>query len=524
MFPILILRCEVVCLIILVFLWFTSHSYHLSSESKTFSRILRYSIAHVIFDIVTVLTVNHTDTVPGWLNWVCHLLFYLTAILFSNEIANYTVAICYPKYAKKIYKLGHVLILIYVCCLSFLKIEYVPDLGTWSSSGPAAYVGYGLAFSFFIAALVILLTHMKRMTVSIKSTLIPMMLVLMIVEVSQMIWRSVLFTGGAITIVTVGFFFSLENPVTVFKKKAMTDALTGVHSRSSYEEDIEKLDRDFRKNPGKEYIFAFCDLDGLRSVNNRFGHAEGDNYITLIASSIKLCMKKSSSIYRIGGDEFLIFYYRVGVDEVEEELKNLQETCLRESEKLEYRAAISAGYARSSESYGSLREVVKTADFAMYQNKAKTKALGNSLGTKLNYAGLTDKIFDVMCASNAQNYPFITNMDTNVTRIAPGWREYFGLDNEFYSDFNNVWKERIHPDDYDGFMADILAVMNGHRKYHNFDYLARKADGEYVRVSCHGSVYRDSENGTTYFTGYLTNYGVTEDVDPVADQQKNDAE
>jgi len=519
MYPVLILRSELACLVILVFLFFTSRSYKIDSESKVFGRILRLAIVHVIFDIITVLTVNHTDTVPGWLNWLCHIMFYLSAIFYSHEIVNYVVAICYPQHAKKFYAAGHIAILAYILSLPFLRIEYVEDVGTWSSTGPAAIVGYGLAFLFFLSALAIIFTHWEKMSASIKTALIPMMLVLMVTEVCQVIWRSVLFTGGAITIVTVGFFFSLENPVTVFKKKAMTDALTGVQSRSSYEEDIEKYDRRFQNRPGEEYTFVFTDLNDLRNVNNRFGHAEGDNYITLIASSIRSCMKHSTAVYRIGGDEFLILYCQVSEDLINKEIRELQAACSKASEELQYTAAISAGYARSSASYKSLKDVVKSADYSMYQNKAKIKsgrsAESESFGTKMNYSGLTDTMFDIMCASNDRNYPFITNLETNVTRISPAWKEFFGLEDEFYTDFTAVWKERIHPDDFEGYIADIVSVLNGHKKYHNYNYLAKKANGEYVQVSCHGSTYRDNTSGTSYFSGFIVNHGMDDNVDPI---------
>jgi len=527
MFPILILRCELVCLVILVFLFFTSRSYHLTNESQSFRRILSFSILHIVFDIATVLTVNHVDTVPVWLNWVFHVAFYLSAILYSNEIVDYIVAICYPKSAKPLYAVGHILTALYICSLSFLKIEYVEDVGTYSSSGPAAYVGYGLAFSFFIAALVIIFTHMKMMSATIKSALIPMMLVLMITEICQILWRSVLFTGGAITIVTVGFFFSLENPAAVFQKKAMTDALTGVRSRSSYEEDIEKYDKRFRAKPSDDYIFVFCDLNNLRAVNNRFGHAEGDNYITLIASSISRYMKHASAVYRIGGDEFLVFYYQAGEELVEKEIRDLQAACEEASTGLDYTVAVTAGYAQSFPSFKSLRDVVKTADYAMYQNKARIKSgaarRSEIIGTTLNYAGLTDSMFDAMCASNDRSYPFIKNLDTNVTRIAPAWKEYFGLPDEFYADFLGVWTERIHPDYREGYLADVVAVINGHRKYHAFDYLAKKPDGSYVRVSCHGSLYRDSSSGSNYFTGFIVNHGLEENIDHLTGLDNFDA-
>lgn len=519
MYPVLILRAEIVCLVILVFLCFTSRSYNIDRNARAFRRLLMFGIIHVCFDIITVITVNNVDTVAPWINWICHIVFYLSAICYSNELANYVIALCYPKYAKRFYAFGHIAATVYLCCLPLLEIAYEDTSGgTWSSSGPAAYAGYGLAFVFFLSALLFMLFNMKKLPRPIRIALIPMMAVLMVVEISQVVWRSLLFTGCAITIVTVGFFFSLENPVQVFKRKAMTDALTGVRSRSSYETDIENFDRKFKTKPGDEYTFVFCDLNGLRNINNRFGHPEGDNYITLIASSINRCMKHATSVYRIGGDEFLILYYKVNEDTIVREISELQKDCMKSNDRLNYVPSVSVGYARSSANYKSLKDVVKTADYAMYQNKSEMKQnihRNTSLGSRANYVGLTDKIFDAMCSSNDRNYPYLTNLETNVTRISPAWKEFFGLDSEFFTDFNSVWEKRIHPDYLEGFKEDIASVMNGHQKYHNYEYLAKKADGEYVRVSCHGSVYRDNSDSCSYFSGFMVNHALDERRDPV---------
>ncbi len=519
MYPILILRAEVVCLVILIFLRYTSRSYQIDSETKSFKRLLFWAAVHVCFDIATVLTVNRTQTVPRWLNDGCHVIFYMSAILFSNEIVNYVIALCYPKSTRKCYIVGLILTAVYFFSLPVLKMSYVEDLGTYSSTGPAAFVGFGLAFLFFIAALVIIFRNLEKMPLSIKNALIPMMIVLIVVEVGQIFWRSLLFTGCAITIVTVGFFFSLENPVEVFKRKAMTDALTGVRSRSSYEEDIEELDKRFRTSPDDRYIFVFCDINDLRSVNNRFGHSEGDNYISLIAAALNKCMAHAAAVYRIGGDEFLIVYEAADEATVEKEIRALQAECAASAGALPYTPAIAAGYARSSVNHRSLKDVVKTADYAMYKNKAALKqniAASAALGAKLNYAGLTGKTFDAMCTSNAGNYPFITNLETDVTRISPAWSEFFGLNGEFFENFMDIWKERIHPDYKEGYLEDIASVINGHKKYHNYEYLARRGDGSYVSVSCHGAIYRDNAEGGSFFTGYMVNHGVEDNTDKVS--------
>ena len=80
MYPILILRAEFVCLVLLIFLLFTSKAYKLEKNSRSFSKLLLFAIAHVVFDIITVLTVNNTGVVPNYINWIAHAIFYITAI------------------------------------------------------------------------------------------------------------------------------------------------------------------------------------------------------------------------------------------------------------------------------------------------------------------------------------------------------------------------------------------------------------------------------------------------------------
>ena len=86
----LILREEIVCFIVLSFLFFYSHIYS-KGEQKRFIRACAYAIGHVIFDIITVITVNN-DVHPT-INWICHIIFYYFALLFCYELFKYCLSI-----------------------------------------------------------------------------------------------------------------------------------------------------------------------------------------------------------------------------------------------------------------------------------------------------------------------------------------------------------------------------------------------------------------------------------------------
>lgn len=521
---ILILREELVCLILLVFLYVTARSYDMGKDSRSFECLLGYGTVHILFDMITVYTVNHLDTVPGWINYLCHVIFYISAMLYSGEIFVYVVRMCMRKKVTwKQHMYSVIPTLVYLCCLPLLRIEFVPCNGTWSSSGPAAYAGYSIAFTYFIAAMVLIIINRKKLSGSVKRALLPMIVILIVTEAVQVVYREMLFTGGAITIVTVGFFFSMENPVHVFERKVMTDALTGVRSRHSYTQDIEEYDRDFREHPSIDYTFVFCDLNNLRAVNGRFGHQEGDRYITMISGILLDKLKDASGVYRMGGDEFLAMYYKVNENKVVEQLNAVRASCEKLRGDMEYVPSVACGYAVSSPEYASLRDVLRTADYMMYRDKAEMKRhhsfYTGAVGTRLNLTGLTDRMFDAMCSSNDKTYPFLTNMETNVTRVSPGWSEYFGLKDEFFADFSETWGAYIHPDDKNRYMRDLADTVNGYQKYHNCQYRARTPGGDYVTCTCHGSLYRGKDGEPDIFAGYLINHGVEEGFDLVTGLQ-----
>ena len=63
--PLLILRAEAVCLVVLLFMMFSSRQYRIGKESKAFSRLVWFGVTHVIFDIITVCTVNFWEFGSG---------------------------------------------------------------------------------------------------------------------------------------------------------------------------------------------------------------------------------------------------------------------------------------------------------------------------------------------------------------------------------------------------------------------------------------------------------------------------
>lgn len=527
MYPLLIVREEIVCLIILIFLWINGRFYKLGKDHGSFQRMLLYAIGHVVFDIVTVLTVNHLDKVPVWFNFAAHVVFYLFAILFSHEFFCYVIALSYEKRIQKTVRIGGFCLLAgYLVLLPVLPIVYLQGNGTNYSLGPAAFVGYGLAMIFFIGSAVILGVNYKKLAPHVRMALIPMLTVMVAAECIQIAVPELLITGGAATIVAVGFFFSLENPVDVFKQKLLIDALTGVKSRHSYEIDIERMEAEYVRNRNVRFGMVFCDINNLKGVNDVHGHLEGDAYIGRIAQILMQDLRSAESIYRMGGDEFLAVYRDADEADIKRETDQINADCEAASREVSYPMGVAIGYAISGEKYATLREVLRVADYLMYKNKAdikKTAAFLSKDGQKLNLSGLTDRIFDVFAATVDRNYLTLGNLSTNVSRWSKAAVEYFGLPGEFIFDSATVWMDYIHPDDRAAYWADISAVFDGTKKEHDIEYRIRNKQGEYVICTCRGRIIKGKNGEPDLFAATLVNHGIAESSDPITEHHNEGA-
>ena len=187
MYPILILREELVCLIILIFLAVISRTYRMGKDGKMFHRLLTWAMLHVVMDAVTVWTVNRTDIVPEIVNFIAHAVFYLSALLFAREILGYLVHLLYPDREEKFKWVSLIPMAAYTLFLPFLKIKYTACRGTWSSTGMGAWVGYALGYVCFFLAILLSFRNWRRLSSRIRYALIPMLLMLVIVMAILMV-------------------------------------------------------------------------------------------------------------------------------------------------------------------------------------------------------------------------------------------------------------------------------------------------------------------------------------------------
>lgn len=157
---------------------------------------------------------------------------------------------------------------------------------------------------------------------------------------------------------------------------AYTDPLTGVKSKSAYSEEVRKIEHGIWEGISQFGLIIF-DLNGLKGMNDTYGHDAGDTYIKC-ACRLICTTYKHSPVFRIGGDEFAAilmgqdllnshklmkrFYERMDI--VNRDAKNAYET-----------VSVAAGMAVFKEGVDmDFQSVFKRADENMYKNKKSMKA------------------------------------------------------------------------------------------------------------------------------------------------------
>jgi len=91
----------------------------------------------------------------------------------------------------------------------------------------------------------------------------------------------------------------------MFKRLAQTDALTGIGNRSHFSDQSERLLAQCARD-GKEAALIMFDLDHFKTINDRYGHAAGDQVLVLVAELCRQLQQRSAVVGRLGGEEFAL--------------------------------------------------------------------------------------------------------------------------------------------------------------------------------------------------------------------------
>ncbi|WP_281262205.1 diguanylate cyclase domain-containing protein [Umezawaea tangerina] len=157
------------------------------------------------------------------------------------------------------------------------------------------------------------------------------------------------------------------------RHQAFHDPLTGVANRELFR---ERLTAALRR--GEPVVLAFIDVDGFKTVNDNYGHAEGDAVLRIVATRLQRCVRDQDTVARLGGDEFGLLVESGAVDPSEignrvlDALKTPHQTQGREHE---VRASIGIAHRHDCDEDVTADDMLGTADAAMYTAKRLGKGM-----------------------------------------------------------------------------------------------------------------------------------------------------
>ncbi|MBI9094754.1 MAG: diguanylate cyclase [Sphaerochaeta sp.] len=188
------------------------------------------------------------------------------------------------------------------------------------------------------------------------------------------------------------------------------DHLTALYNRRFFEEQLKRLDT--KKNLPLSVIM--CDVNGLKLVNDSFGHDVGDALLKETAKIIKRVSREHDLIARIGGDEFVVALPKTTAEETELITNVIKELASKEKvSNLEL--SISFGIDTKTNDRQSIIEIVANAENHMYRQKLYERSsirsktidlIMNTLFEKSNQEALHSNRVSTLCQSIASKMNF----------------------------------------------------------------------------------------------------------------------
>lgn len=154
------------------------------------------------------------------------------------------------------------------------------------------------------------------------------------------------------------------------KIMAFKDNLTGCYAKSYI---MEQLDLLLCKKQD-DFSLVYIDLDGLKVVNDKFGHNEGDIYICNVSRCIAHSLRENDLFARMGGDEFMIILPKCNQENADLVMQRAQMNLMHiKKEKINYSMSISYGIVHVDNSLMlfTKEDLIEIADKKMYESKEK---------------------------------------------------------------------------------------------------------------------------------------------------------
>ncbi len=167
------------------------------------------------------------------------------------------------------------------------------------------------------------------------------------------------------------------------RKLAYHDRLTNLGNRDLFNTDMKEILGQLEKYPMLNGALMFLDLDGFKQINDTLGHNVGDELLLLTAGRLRECLRESDSIYRFGGDEFVVMLPKIDTKQdaitvARKILAAVRRPYYLHAKKSDDETSmvtigVSIGIALFPGHGDNIQALIQNADLAMYESKSAGK-------------------------------------------------------------------------------------------------------------------------------------------------------
>ncbi len=159
----------------------------------------------------------------------------------------------------------------------------------------------------------------------------------------------------------------------VLRSMAFSDTLTGLKNRNAYENRLMELGA----NPPEKLYAIVADINGLKQINDRFGHSEGDAALVQMGEALTKLVPEGGECFRTGGDEFVVLIENIDDDSFDRLGRDIYAEVMRRGSLLSLPIVPAIGQGKYSATDGTIPDFIRRVDTLMYLNKMTFKNGGS---------------------------------------------------------------------------------------------------------------------------------------------------
>ncbi len=328
----------------------------------------------------------------------------------------------------------------------------------------------------------------------------------------------------------IGYFTSSllrrRDLLKLLNKLSYYDQLTGALNRNAIAR--------FSKNFDVESLgVIFCDITGLKRINDSLGHEAGDKLICDCYEMIRSTLE-TEMIYRMGGDEFIVLYPGCDKEEFHKKFLKLQDAVEQSQNH------IAIGQAWSDAKPISVEKLISQADQQMYLDKEryykKYPKLSSDKFEKIFRPDMVafqcqsqfnkflstacfdaESLFQSISQENSASYFYFGDIQKDIFYISDNLRDDFGFASNVVSGLLEHWAKRIStPEFQELYWQDLSSMMKEKRTIHDLRYQVKDVHNRTVWIRCYGILkWNEDKTKPLFFSGRVTHQDEFFVVDPV---------